>query len=185
MKGTSHIPNEQDCFSLLQKYNTPDHIVAHSAKVWEVGRVLAEGLLRCNYRVDMDLIRASCLLHDIGKYPCILEGRGAHDVRGEQILQEEGYPSVARIVVQHVVLRSGREAPVGEEHVVYYSDKRVVHDELVSVEDRFIYLFATYGRMANAEKFLERMKGETLRLEQAIFALLDFRPEDLPGLLTP
>jgi hypothetical protein len=39
--------------------------------------------------------------------------------------------------------------------------------------------------MANAEKFLERMKGETLRLEQAIFALLDFRPEDLPGLLAP
>lgn len=179
----AHIPNELDCLALLEKYDTPSHIVAHCRRVWEVGRVLGEGLIRCNHPVDLDLIRAACLLHDIGKYPCIVEGSGAHDVRGEQILEEEGLPSVARIVVQHVVLRSNKAGPVREEHVVYYSDKRVVHDQVVSVENRFVYLKHTYGRLPEAEKWLERMKAETIMLEEAIFALLDFSPEDLPGLL--
>lgn len=178
-----HVPNELDCIALLEKYDTPVHIMQHSRRVWEVGRLLAEGLLRSNYPLDMDLIKASCLLHDIGKYPCIVEGRGAHDVRGEQILEKEGFPSVARIVVQHVKLRSQKEDPIGEEHVVYYSDKRVVHDEVVSIEERFVYLRETYGRLPDAEKWLEKMKAETLRLERAIFSLLDFSPEDVPGLL--
>jgi putative nucleotidyltransferase with HDIG domain len=181
--NVAQIPNEQDCLALLEKYDTPTNIVAHSRRVWDVGRALGEGLIRCKYPVDLNLIRASCLLHDIGKYPCIVDGTGAHDVRGEQILEKEGFPSVARIVVQHVVLRTSKDGAVREEHVVYYSDKRVVHDEVASVEDRFVYLKQTYGGLPNSEKWLARMKEETLRLERAIFALLDFSPEDLPGLL--
>lgn len=181
--NVAHIPNELDCIALLKKYDTPSHIVAHCRRVWDVGRVLGKGLIRCHYPVDLNLIRAACLLHDIGKYPCIVDGTGAHDVRGEQILEEEGFPSVARIVVQHVVLRSSTGGPVREEHVVYYSDKRVVHDEVVSVEDRFVYLKQAYGQLPEAEKWLERMKAETMRLEEAIFALLDFSPEDLLVLL--
>ncbi len=64
-----------------------------------------------NHLVDMDLLCASCLLHDIGKYPCILDGTGYHDVRGEKILEQEGYSDVARIVVQHVV--RGPSSPSG------------------------------------------------------------------------
>jgi len=125
------------------------------------------------------LLRASCLLHDIGKYPCILEGTKAHDVRGEQILLEEGFPQVAGIIVQHVILRSPKDAPVGEEHVLYYSDKRVVHDQIVSVEDRFVYLLETYARTPEAERGILWMKEETLRIERAIFSSLHFSPADL------
>jgi HD superfamily phosphodiesterase len=129
--------------------------------------------------LDLNLLRASCLLHDIGKYPCILEGSRQHDVRGEQILLEEGFPEVARIIVQHVILRSDREAPIREEHVLYYSDKRVVHDEVVAVEDRFVYLFDTYGKTPNSERGIMMMKEETLRIEREIFLLLDFTPDEL------
>jgi hypothetical protein len=141
--------------------------------------LLGAELLRRHYPLNLSLLRASCLLHDIGKYPCIVDGTGYHDVRGEQIMLEEGYPEVARIIVQHVILRSGPEAPVGEEHVVYYSDKRVVHDEVVSLEDRFTYLLDTYAKNAQAERGIMRMKEETLRIERGIFEFLDFGPEDL------
>ena len=111
---TMRTPNEQECLALLDKYQTPDHIILHSRKVWEVGKVLGEGLLRQNHPADLLLIRASCLLHDIGKYPCILDGTKHHDIRGEQILEAEGLPSIARIVGQHVILRSEIEAPLKE-----------------------------------------------------------------------
>jgi uncharacterized protein len=177
------IPNERECYALLERHGTPEHIIAHSRKVWELGRLLGESLIKSDHMVDLDLLRASCLLHDIGKYPCILDGTKYHDVRGEKILEEEGFSEVARIVVQHVVLRTPKDSPIQEEHVLFYSDKRVVHDELVSLEERFVYLEQTYGTSPMAIERLMLMKEETMRLEKEIFLLLDFGPEDVFRLL--
>ncbi len=177
------IPSERDCFGLLEKYQTPRHIVMHSKKVWDVAKVLAEGLRMKDIPLDMPLVKASCLLHDIGKYPCILDGTGFHDVRGEQILQQEGFPAVARIVVQHVILRADPGDGLREEHVLFYADKRVVHDQLVSLDERFVYLQETYGKTSGAVKRLLAMKDETVRLEQTIFVHLDFKPGEVIELL--
>ncbi|MBI4962881.1 MAG: HD domain-containing protein [Desulfomonile tiedjei] len=181
--GQINIPTARDCHDLLAKYNTPAHIVLHCRRVWEVGRVLGEGLLRQEYPVDMALLQASCLLHDIGKYPSILDRSKFHDIRGEQILEQEGFPDVANIVGQHVILRSKRGDPIREEHVVFYADKRVVHDEVVSLEDRFVYLFETYAKTPEAVDMLTLMKDDTVKLEREIFLLLDFGPDDLQDLL--
>lgn len=177
------IPDESECLALLNKYLTPSHIVLHSKMVWEVGKLVGEGLLRQGHYVDMDLLRASCLLHDIGKYPCIVDGSGYHDVRGEQILGGEGLPNVARIVVQHVVLRGSKNRPIAEEHILFYADKRVVHDEIVGLDERFIYLEKTYGRSDKSISKLLEMKEETMNLEEKIFLLLDFKPTDVIGLV--
>jgi uncharacterized protein len=177
------IPDQTGCMVLLRKYQTPDHIVLHSQKVWEVAKVVADGLLRNNHQMDMRLLRASCLLHDIAKYPCIVDGKGWHDERGEKILDQEGLPSVARIVVQHVILRDGNGHSIKEEHVLYYADKRVVHDRVVSLEERFLYLEETYGVSPKAVAGLNEMKEKCFKLEKKIFRLLDFQPEDVVGLI--
>jgi hypothetical protein len=177
------IPTETECLELLEKYNTPIHIIAHSKRVRDVAKILAEGLLRRDHGISMDLLCASCLLHDIGKYPCIIEGGGYHDIRGEQILTGEGFGLVAGIVVQHVILRGSKEDPIAEEHVLFYADKRVVHDEVVSLNDRFLYLEETYGKNEEAIRRLNIMKQETQRLENVIFELLDFTPVDIYDML--
>jgi uncharacterized protein len=177
------IPEEADCLALLVKYQTPAHIILHSQRVWDVGKLLGERLMAKNIALDMPLVRASCLLHDIGKYPCILDGTGYHDVRGEHILEQEGFPQVARIIVQHVVLRGTPNDPIREEHIVFYSDKRVVHDRLVSLDERFDYLEETYGKTPGAVKRLKIMKEETQQWEKRIFYHLDFGPQDVIGLL--
>ncbi|MGD9817586.1 MAG: HD domain-containing protein [Desulfomonilaceae bacterium] len=178
----STIPDEEDCISLLQKYDTPDHIIMHSRKVWEVGKLIGNKVRR-HCEIDMALLRASCLLHDIGKYPSIVEGKKFHDIVGEQILVNEGLSMVGNIIVQHVVLRSDFNVRVAEEHVLFYADKRVVHDNVVSLDDRFVYLIDTYGRNAEAIKRLLEMKQETKRVEEAIFAYVDFSPEDIISLI--
>lgn len=181
--STNRVPDESQCMALLEKHNTPDHIIRHCLRVWEVGALLGEELIAKSIAIDMALLRASCLLHDIGKYPCILDGTGYHDVRGKEILDEEGFPRVGNIVVQHVILKTSREDPIREEHLVYYSDKRVVHDEIVSLDTRFAYLEQTYGKTPAALNGLARMKNVTLQVEKDIFALLDFQPGDIPDLL--
>jgi uncharacterized protein len=177
------IPTAITCRQLLEKYNTPAHIILHCQKVWEVARVLGEGMLRQEYPLDMALLQASCLLHDIGKYPSILNRSKFHDLHGERILEQEGFPRVGNIVGQHVILRSKRGDPLKEEHVLFYADKRVVHDEVVSLEDRFVYLFDTYAKTPEAVDRLMVMKEDTMWLEREIFLLLDFGPEELINLV--
>jgi hypothetical protein len=131
----------------------------------------------------MDLLRASCLLHDIAKYPCIVDGKGWHDKRGQEMLDNEGLPRVGRIIVSHVVIRSTDGDDIREEHLLNYSDKRVVHDKVASLEERFQYLAETYGKIPRALDLLQELKGKTLELERRIFRELDFGPEDVPRLL--
>ena len=176
------LPNEQECIWLLEKYNTPIHIILHSKRVWEVGRLIGERVGN-HCKLDMDLLRASCLLHDIGKYPSIVGGKKYHDVIGEEILIGEGLATVGKIIVQHVVLRSDVAVRVCEEHLLFYADKRVVHDNVVSLDDRFLYLVETYGKTSEAVTRLMEMKEETKRVEDAIFAFVDFSPEDITGLI--
>lgn len=175
----SDIPDEATCLRLLQEYQTPLHIIRHSQMVGAVAKFIGQALVRNGLSMDISLIQAGSLLHDIGKYPCILEGTRSHDVRGEEIVAAEGYPAVARIVGQHVVLKTDPSAPVAEVHVVYYADKRVTHDELVTVEERFIYLERTYANNQAAVDWLLAMKERTIAVEEKIFRHLDFTPDQL------
>jgi hypothetical protein len=177
------IPDDAGCLEILRRHDTPDHIVAHSRKVWEVARVLGDGLERNRRPLDMQLLRAACLLHDVAKYVCIREGKGFHDKRGGEILECEGLPSVARIIVQHVFLHGNEDDPIGEQHVLYYADKRVVHDRVATIDERFDYLCRTYGKGLDNLDAFEAMKTRTVRLERRIFSLLDFGPDDVVRLI--
>ncbi len=176
-------PDEKGCLALLEKHKMPAHIVRHSRMVWAVGRIIGEGLSGRQHDIDMNLLRASCLLHDIGKYPSILVGTMFHDRKGQEILVEEGLPVVGRIVARHVILGDRDGDPVKEPHVLFYADKRVVHDELVTLEGRFDYLFRTYAKTRRAQEMLQIMKDQTVALEKKIFTLLDFEPKDIESLI--
>jgi uncharacterized protein len=177
------VPDEAGCLALLRKYNTPEHIISHSRMVWAVGKLLADGLLKKGFLIDLKLLRASCLLHDIAKYPCIVDKSGWHDEKGEEMLRKEGLPLVGSIVLQHVLLRGDSNDDIGEPHLLNYSDKRVVHDRVTSLDERFTYLAQTYGKTPRALERLEVMKKATFRLERRIFRHLDFLPEDVPDLI--
>jgi hypothetical protein len=177
------LPDEAECLDLLRKYETPEHIISHSRTVWAVGGLLGLALLEKGFSIDMDLLRASCLLHDIAKYPCIVHKSGLHDEKGEEMLREEGLPLVGGVVRRHVLLGESRNDDLGEPHLLNYSDKRVVHDKVTSLDERFNYLAQTYGKTPEALQWLEVMKEATFRLERRIFRHLDFLPEDVPGLI--
>ncbi len=176
---SDNLPDETGCLALLKKYHTPQHIVDHCVKVWKVAKVLAEGLRQRSHSIDMDLLRTACLLHDIAKFMCIEGGLAYHDRKGEEILKDEGLASVGIIVGQHVVLRDSGRDGIREEHVLFYADKRVVHDEVVDLDQRFHYLLETYGGFPQAEEKLAIMEKTTRRLEERIFCLLDFDPADV------
>ncbi len=91
-----------------------------------------------------------------------------------------GYFEVAEIVRQHVVLDTeARKGPVGEAAVVHYADKRVKHDAIVSLRERFEDLKERYGKTPEAVAWIADLEDQTLELERRIFQGLPVSPEAL------
>ena len=142
------VPTIQQCYSLMDEYAMLDNIRAHSLMVARVAQVLHQRLADSpktnSHLPSEDLVLAGALLHDIAKTPC-LENRCDHARQGRDICLELGYPEVAEVVREHVILTEFSITRYDNGHflakeLVYYADKRVRHDEIVSIEERLEYI---------------------------------------------
>lgn len=116
---------------LYQKYQTPQQVIRHMRKVAEVADRLMDGMKMCGSRVR---VMQACLLHDL----CRAEKQ--HARMSAEAIRKEGYPAIAALVaVHHQAAYSEQEAqgPLTEAELLFYADKRVQEDRLVSVEERF------------------------------------------------
>ena len=178
-KGTvrpMQIPSRKECISLLVRTEMPEHIQKHSVLVAEVTLYLGRLLNRNGALLDLALLEASALLHDIGKPASLATGQD-HAALGARMLEGFGYDLLAPIVREHIWLEPAQvEGPITESLLVNYSDKRVRHDRIVLLEDRFEDLIARYARTeTHAVKFREKL-GVYRALESGIFSHLAINP---------
>ena len=177
------IPTPDKCFALLQEYEVPQHIIQHSRVVHGVALYLCRALILQGAKLDQGLIEAGSLLHDITKMTSLAIGEG-HPQSGARVLSRLGYPQVAEIVRQHVVLDDGiSTGPVTEAALVHYADKRAKHTTIVSLAERFRDLKERYGKSPAALAWLEDLEGKSSELEQRIFHELSITPESLTSLV--
>ena len=147
------IPTLHQCCSLMDEYAMLDNIRAHSLMVARVSEVLFAALNKDTpaeaHHPAAELIISGALLHDIAKTPC-LDQNCDHAKQGRDICLQHGFPEVAEIVREHVILfefspqRYARGDFLAKE-LVYYADKRVRHDEIVSLDERLSYILTRYG----------------------------------------
>jgi hypothetical protein len=118
-------------------------------------------------------------LHDITKSRSFRTGEN-HAQTGGQYLSALGYGTVADIVRQHVVLDDyvGQATP-SEAEVINYADKRVLHDRIVSLDERMAYILDRYADNPNRRWLLKHLWRQTEHLEQRLFAHLSFKPLQL------
>ncbi len=170
------IPSRTECMGLLRQFDMPQHIRRHSLLVAEVALLLAVQLNRNSSRLDLRLIEAAALLHDIGKMSSLETGE-EHAALGAQMLEGIVAPAVARIVMEHILLNSSQVAgPVTESLIVNYSDKRVRHDQVVSLEDRYYDLIERYAKAPPQVQFLRHKLDLCFALERTIFSHLTIAP---------
>lgn len=160
----------------------PPHIVAHSEQVARIAVFLAARCANRGLPVDPAIVEASALLHDITKARAI-ETREDHAATGGELLAELGHPRIGAIVAQHVHLED-YDGPVDEAALVNYADKRVNHDAVVTLDERFDYLFAQYGKFPAAIEMLTHLREVTRGLEKRIFDLLGEDPSIVQSLAT-
>lgn len=161
----------------------PAHIRAHSQQVCKVALVLTDGLIAAGISINRKLIYASALLHDITKPRSFTTGEN-HAQTGGEYLSSKGFPEVGNIVRQHVMLDHyfATETPT-EAEVVNYADKRVLHDEVVSLDERMSYILERYAQTKSRRELLKTVWQQTERLEERLFSYLVFPPQDLAAQL--
>ena len=173
------IPSREECLSLMMRYGMLENIVSHSLEVAKVALFLSVELNKKGQKIDLDLVEAGSLLHDLTKTEC-LKTKDDHARTGGQVLKGMGYERVGDIVAQHIWLgKGGDPSCVTEEEIVNYADKRVMHDRIVSLGERFSDLKARYGLNPKAMDYLERLQTEIYGIENKIFFILQFDPNDL------
>ena len=178
IRGTS--PSTVTCKRLLAAHDVPTHIRRHSVQVARVARTIAEALHERGESIDVGLIEAAALLHDIAKAPC-LESRLDHATEGGRVLRELGLDAVAAIVERHVRLGDwDPRGPVTGAEVVNYADKRVLYVQVVSLPERFRDLIVRYSQgRTDIEERIRRNWATMDAVEAKIFGRLPIGPADV------
>jgi len=170
---------KKDCFQLMCNMQMPDHIVAHSIQVCRVGLCLVHHLKLQRMRMDEKLVLAAALLHDITKTRSF-ETAENHALTGGQVLTDLGYPEIGDLVRQHVRLDDySDQISLSEAMIVNYADKRVLHDRIVSLDERMGYIQERYGTRPEHQHRIQLLWEKTEALEGKIFKYLPFPPEEL------
>jgi putative nucleotidyltransferase with HDIG domain len=178
-KESKMVPKTEECFLLLKKFEVPEHVIEHSRSVHGVALCLCHLLNRHGERLDQALVEAGSLLHDVAKVRALGTG-GNHAQAGARLLGELGFPEVAEIVRQHVVLDAAtHHGGITEAEVVHYSDKRVKHTTIVPLVERFRDLKKRYGKSPEALAWLEDLERQSLLLEERLFQKIPVLPEAL------
>ena len=162
-----------------------EHIVTHSIQVCRVGVCLVDHLQLQGIQMDGQLVQAAALLHDITKTRSF-ETEENHALTGGQVLTDYGYAEVGNLVRQHVRLDHYSEnQDLTEAVIINYADKRVLHDRIVSLNERMRYIEKRYGTRPEHKVRIRLLWQKTEALEKQIFQHLTFSPDDLDRHLSP
>jgi uncharacterized protein len=177
--GDGRIPRDDEIRALHERYApTPEafeNVYSHCVIVWRVAEQLLTGAGASHGMadVDADLVRAGCLLHDVGVYR-LFDDAGLldyarymrHGVLGYELLAEAGYPeAICRFASRHTGVGITREdvirqelplppadyvAETPEEALVMYADK--FHTKATPPSFLSAEFYAAYVRRFGAEK---------------------------------
>jgi uncharacterized protein len=174
------IPSHDQCLELMETHGMLPNIREHSFRVTAVAVFLGEALTAAGFDLLLPLVTVGALLHDLGKTPC-LGTLNNHAELGAGILEGLGYPQVAQVVREHVSLDGGiaDPRPLREAEVVNYADKRVLHERVVTLADRFADLKVRYGRTPEALARIQATEIRSRALEEKIFTPLALTPSNL------
>ena len=157
-----HLPTPAECEAILAARPTAEPLRRHGRAVAAVARTMAKRLAARGTVLDLNLVLAASLLHDIAK------GQSGHAEVGAALITGLGYPAVADVIRQHMSMTfDGSTAD--EAAIVFLADKLVSKDRRVPLEERYRPSFERFRDQPEA------LQGATRRYEtaRAILAVVE------------
>lgn len=169
-----NIPSEKQCLELLKKYEVPENIIRHSKLVDNVAMYLGRRLKEKGININLKLLHAASLLHDIAKIKCLGKNEKDHGKEARKILENEGFPDVGKVIEAHQLnhLVEGK-TKTWEQKILNYADKRA-GEKIISLDERFAYLKSRYAQW---RKDIEKAEPKARKLERQIFDMVGESPD--------
>ncbi|MDL2307631.1 HDIG domain-containing protein [Desulfovibrio sp. OttesenSCG-928-C06] len=176
-------PDLAACEALWDKYAVPPHIREHCRQVARVLMALGDLAISKGARLDRPTLLAGGLLHDLAKMYTVNYPGDHAQVGAALVLRETKNYRVAQMVYHHVDWPW--EADVDNDIILHvllliYADKRVMHDQIVSLEQRFRDLNQRYGKTERSRAILAHSHYRGLEIEKALSKRLEVKIDEYP-----
>jgi CTP:molybdopterin cytidylyltransferase MocA len=166
------IPTVDECAAAFEIAGTPEDTRRHGVAVAEVAGIIAGELQRQGHEIDVPLVWAAAVLHDIAKR------QPRHDEAGGQALRRMGFDRVGDIVAVHTDLAADAEVSL-EARVVYLADKLVSGEKLVSLEERYSIFGRPFPVTPEVEEVIGRRRQRAEAVKRQLEEMLGRPLEDL------
>ncbi len=204
-----NLPTHEECLQMLKQYHVPEHIVEHVKGVNKVAVLIANEVGEKGIDVNVELVDRASLLHDMLRLVCLtpkqwdifspkldakslefwenMREKYNNESHEEAIYLElkEKYPEIAEVLRTHgyKIMENPEELKTWEQKIVNYADKRVMHDVVVSLAERF-----EEGHKRNEENEeggidTDKIDSNCFELEKQMFKNLDITPEEIKKLI--
>jgi molybdenum cofactor cytidylyltransferase len=161
------VPSIAECEVLLsRKLRVDSRIISHSSKVAQIALHLTRELNKKGCNLNVKLIAAAALLHDMAK------GQPDHPAVAARILSEWGYPGVAAVVRTHMDPPTQQRQQISHEEVVCLADKMVQGDRMVTVEERFQNRARTGTDLPAVEARVSQRRAHILAIRERLGRVL-------------
>lgn len=132
MQGDSRmIPTRRMCEQLWADRKLSDDLKDHLTAVADLSVRIGAALNQKGFSLNVPLIEAAALLHDICK------GMPHHEKKGAETLEALGFTEIAPIVRTHMRLSRSFEVKINELTVVFLADKLFIGSKAVTLEKRY------------------------------------------------
>lgn len=124
-------PEAEECEAILEGHAVVEPVRRHCRAVADFAVTAAERLRCAGVALDLDLVRAGALLHDLAK------GQARHAEVGAAAVRELGFPEVAEVVARHMRIDFADGDRIDEAAIVHLADKCVAGERRVTLAERF------------------------------------------------
>lgn len=163
------VPTEEECDVIMNViYPMSLPVRRHCMKVAEVAMVIGSRLQQRGRKIDLEMIRAAAMLHDLAK------GMPDHDREADRMLHDMGFGKVGDLVAEHTDLKNADSQTTLEEKIVYLADKFVDGDNVVSLDKRYRTRDRRFAVTPEIEAKILQRKARALKVNREMEQILGY-----------
>lgn len=167
---------------IYKRFGTPENVIKHMQKVAYVCEKIANAMLSKGIKVDKEAMVNAALLHDTLRMIDFKDQSAWQKLKNEfaglhheaamaKFLEGMGEKKLANLVEKHGFFEIDN-LKTWEEKILYYADKRVDHDQVVSLKKRFIEGKKRNASMNDDEEKVKTTEEKVFKLEKEFIEIL-------------
>jgi HD superfamily phosphohydrolase YqeK len=167
-------PPTAECEAILScRFRSKPEVADHCRKVASVARRLGLLLVQMGHELDLDLMNAGAMLHDIAK------GFPNHPEKGARLLRKMGYPGVAELIACHMDCTWTKGQPVTAKEVVFLADKLTTGNAMTPLARKFEQSASRLSRDSTALSALEQRRQTAEAIKERVEEIMGRSLEEI------